>query len=97
MDDDYNPYEMDDEDSVTSISMNDHLSALKLGISSQEKTTPLQTMAQPAPFSTFQAPAPPKPGPEEAVATPTTTVATAAKPKQRWEFKRRKDSRKEHY
>ena len=85
--DDYNPYEEDDEDPVTSISMNDHLIALKLCISSQEETTPLPTTAQPASFSTFRAPALPKPGPEEAVAMPTTTVAMAAKLKQRQEFK----------
>ena len=60
MDDDFNPYVVEEEDSVTSLSNKDHLSALKLGIGIQEQRTPTEIAPQPVLFSSFCAPAPPK-------------------------------------
>ena len=67
-------HEEEDEDSVKSLSMNEHLSALKLGFGSHELRKPTEMVAHPVPFSTFHAPDMPSAGTEEAVVIPTTMM-----------------------
>ena len=88
-------YEDDDEESVTSINMDEQLNILKAACAKPKSQQAGETKETLSPFSSFKAPALPKEGPAEVTGTPTTTntstagasVGAPARTKTRREFK----------
>ena len=74
-------YEDDDEDSVTSINMNEQLNILKAGCAQPEGQQAAETKeTTQSPFSSFKAPALARKEPAEVTVTPTTTSTMTVEP-----------------